>query len=128
MYLITVYNWCEVRVRMGVKNKGKPDAVPLLDEKKALELGANLLGESILFTVAAAIILFEHSRQVRDEAAKESQRQEVMEDVHNKIRHLSTKIEEKDAQLRRLMDMMAELHTSSNVIRKKDEEEKKKIG
>lgn len=103
------YNWCEVRVKMWVMNMGKPESIPRLNENMAIELGENLLGESIVFVIAAGIILMEYSRQVRKEATKEASRKEEIEDVFNKIRDLSLQVETQDAQLRRLMHLLAEL-------------------
>ena len=45
-------------------NLGKTSKVPRLNEAMAIELGANMLGETIVFSIAAGILFFEYSRQV----------------------------------------------------------------
>ena len=45
-------------------NLGKPVNIPQLNEAMAIELGANMLGETIVFSIAAGILYFEYARQV----------------------------------------------------------------
>lgn len=47
---------------MWILNLGKPVNIPVLNEAMAIELGANLLGEGIIFIIAAGIIISEYSR------------------------------------------------------------------
>nr|CAI5818092.1 unnamed protein product [Callosobruchus analis] len=56
------YNWCEVKAKMWILNLGKPVNIPVLSEAMAIELGANLLGEAIIFLIAAGILLSEYNR------------------------------------------------------------------
>lgn len=63
-FCFTVYNWCEIKTKMWVMNLGKTSKVPQLNEAMAIELGANMLGETIVFSIAAGILFFEYSRQV----------------------------------------------------------------
>lgn len=88
---------------------GKPDSIPRLNEQMAIELGANLLGETIVFVSAAGLLVLEYNRQVRKEETKEAARLEELESIHNKIRDLCFTIETQDAQIRRMMHMLAEL-------------------
>lgn len=47
---------------MWALNLGKPTTVPQLNEAMAIELGANLLGEIIIFTLGAGALVFEYVR------------------------------------------------------------------
>lgn len=47
---------------MWILNLGKPVNIPVLNEAQAIELGANLLGEAIIFVIAAAILISEYAR------------------------------------------------------------------
>lgn len=47
---------------MWALNLGKPTNVPQLNETMAIELGANLLGEVIIFTIGAGLLIFEYIR------------------------------------------------------------------
>jgi len=72
-------------------NLGSPAAVPRLSEAMAIELGANLLGESIIFVTAAAILVFEYQRSSRKETEKQQQlqvrsnRHQIQLNIHNLI-------------------------------------------
>lgn len=47
---------------MWILNLGKPVNIPVLNEAMAIELGANLLGEGIIFIIAAGVLIAEYSR------------------------------------------------------------------
>lgn len=47
---------------MWILNLGKPVNIPVLNEAMAIELGANLLGEGIIFAIAAGILISEYNR------------------------------------------------------------------
>lgn len=51
------YNYVEVKTKMLALNLGKPTAVPKLTEAMAIELGANLLGEVVIFAIGAGILM-----------------------------------------------------------------------
>lgn len=61
-YIQSVYNWMEVKTRMWVLNLGKPVSIPQLNETQAIELGANLLGETIIYSIGAGLLIFEYKR------------------------------------------------------------------
>jgi len=54
----------EVKTKMWALNMGGRVNVPPLNEAMAIELGANLLGEFIIFTIGAGLLIFEYSRLV----------------------------------------------------------------
>lgn len=58
----SVYNWVEVKTKMWALNLGRPTKIPQLNETMAIELGANLLGEFIIFTIGAGLLVFEYIR------------------------------------------------------------------
>jgi optic atrophy 3 protein len=58
-------------------NLGSPAAVPRLNEAMAIDLGANLLGETIIFITAAGILIFEYSRSSRKDHEKQQQLQVI---------------------------------------------------
>jgi hypothetical protein len=111
--LRSVYNWCEVRVKMWFLNMGKPDSIPPLNEQMAIELGANLLGETIVFVSAAGVLLLEYSRQVRKEETKENARLEEISEMQRQIQELNFRFESHDAQLRRVLHAVAELDSKT---------------
>jgi hypothetical protein len=50
---ISVYHWAEVKLKMWTMNLGKPMSIPKLNENMAIDLGAELVGEGIIFSIAA---------------------------------------------------------------------------
>lgn len=61
-YLFLVYNWCEVKAKMWILNLGKPVNIPVLSQEMAIELGANLLGETVIFVIGAGLLVIEYNR------------------------------------------------------------------
>ncbi|EEB18446.1 conserved hypothetical protein [Pediculus humanus corporis] len=103
------YNWCEVKTKMWILNLGQPVQVPPLNEAMAIELGANLLGEGILFTVAAAVLIIEYARQSAKQAAKDKEQEEEMNRLHTTIRDLNFQMESQQAQIKGLFRHVYEL-------------------
>uniref|UniRef100_A0A1B6K9T9 OPA3-like protein CG13603 n=1 Tax=Graphocephala atropunctata TaxID=36148 RepID=A0A1B6K9T9_9HEMI len=104
-----LYNWCEVRMKMWVMNLGKPVNIPKLNEAMAIELGASLLGEAIIFLIAAGLLLAEYTRQVRKETAKEAARQEEMSNIQYTIQELYFQGERQETQIRELLRSISDL-------------------
>ncbi|XP_071532928.1 optic atrophy 3 protein homolog isoform X2 [Panulirus ornatus] len=99
------YHWCEVRMKMYVMNLGRSgqgSTIPKLNEDAAIELGANLLGEGVIFAIAASILAFEVSRQKEKEKKKEEMEQEFINSLENRINELTFATEELDTKLREL--------------------------
>ncbi|XP_025419134.1 putative OPA3-like protein CG13603, partial [Sipha flava] len=108
------YNWCEVKMKMYFMNLGTAGKVKPLSETMAIELGSNLLGEGIIFFVAAVLLLFEYNRQVRKEQAKEDARLQDQEDLSNAIRNLDLMSEQHSAEIRRLTYLVDDLISKVN--------------
>ncbi|NP_001156162.1 optic atrophy 3 protein homolog [Acyrthosiphon pisum] len=108
------YNWCEVKMKMYFMNLGTAGKVKPLSETMAIELGSNLLGEGIIFVVAAALLLLEYNRQVRKEQAKEEVRLQEQEDLISTIRDLDLMTEQHTAELRRLTYLVDDLISKVN--------------
>ncbi|XP_063865327.1 putative OPA3-like protein CG13603 isoform X3 [Scylla paramamosain] len=97
------YHWCEVRLKMYVMNLGKSGqktTIPKLSEEAAIELGGNLLGEGVIFSIAVAILGFEVSRQKEKEKKKEEAEQAFIDSLENRINELTFATEELDTKLR----------------------------
>ncbi|XP_002072012.3 putative OPA3-like protein CG13603 [Drosophila willistoni] len=107
------YNWVEVKTKMWALNLGRPVNVPPLNEAMAIELGANLLGEFIIFTIGAGLLIFEYSRQ----SIKETKKNEAMElekkQLTNQLTELNFRLELHDTQMREMTRVLAELDSRS---------------
>ena len=95
-----VYHWAEVKAKMYLMNLGKPTKVAKLNEAMAIELGANLMGEIIIFTVAGGCLILEYNRQAAKEAKKEEVRQMQLQKFTDDIQALfnTTKVQEAEIQ------------------------------
>lgn len=107
--LLTVYNWVEVKTKMWALNLGRPVTVPPLNEAMAIELGANLLGEFIIFAIGAGLLIFEYSRQ----AIKENKKNEALQlekmQLTNTLTEMNFRLERQDAQIREMTRVLADL-------------------
>ncbi|KAL3287315.1 hypothetical protein HHI36_001790 [Cryptolaemus montrouzieri] len=106
-----LYNWCEEKAKMWVLNLGKPVSVPVYNENMAIELGANLLGEGIIFVIAAGILISEYARSSRKEAAKEEVKRQEMEELKLSLKELFIQTEEQAAHIRELRRKVGDLDT-----------------
>ena len=94
-------------------NLGRPVEIPKLNEQMAIELGANLLGEGVIFTIAASILTAEYVRSSRKEAGKEQARLEAMQELSDRIRDMELETARQDAQIRELSRLCVSLHGST---------------
>lgn len=71
---------------MYILNLGKPTKVAKLNETMAIDLGANLMSEVIVFGIGGSILLFEYNRQLKKEqkkkAAASEQEKQFLDDIH----------------------------------------------
>lgn len=105
----TVYHWAEVKAKMYVMNLGKPTKVAKLNENMAIELGANLLGEIIIFSIAGGCLIFEYNRQVTKEAKKEEIRQMQIQKFTDDIQALYDTVLQQESQINYLRSTVNEL-------------------
>lgn len=94
---------------MWILNLGKPVNVPSLNETMAIELGANLIGEGLIFVIAAGIVFSEYTRQVRRDRLKEESRHDEIERLNTILEDLYFHSEKQDAQIRELMRTVHDL-------------------
>lgn len=97
-----IYHWVEVNVKMRILNLGKPTDVPKLNEAMAIELGAELLGEMIIFGSAAATLIAEYMRQARNERLRENAKEEKQICLECDLKDLRLRVEQQEAQIKHL--------------------------
>ncbi|KAJ8672990.1 hypothetical protein QAD02_004251 [Eretmocerus hayati] len=103
------YHWAEVKTKMYVMNLGKPTKVAKLNEQMAIELGASLMGEVIIFSVAGGCLLFEYNRQAAKEAKKEELRQMQIQKFTDDIQALHETTNKQEIELEYLKISLEEL-------------------
>ncbi|KYN03628.1 PREDICTED: putative OPA3-like protein CG13603 [Cyphomyrmex costatus] len=103
------YHWAEVKAKMYVMNLGKPTKVAKLNEAMAIELGASLIGELIIFSVAGACVILEYNRQVTKETKKEELRQMQIQKFTDDIQALHNISLQQETQIHYLQNAIHEL-------------------
>ncbi|CAG2116392.1 unnamed protein product [Medioppia subpectinata] len=97
-----LYHWLEVNVKMKLLGLGKPSQVQKLNEQSAIELGAELLGETIIFTVAAGTLVAEYVRQSRKATAEAAVVEERWTQTERRIEELEFLNDKQAAEVREL--------------------------
>ncbi|XP_077258306.1 putative OPA3-like protein CG13603 [Temnothorax americanus] len=103
------YHWAEVKGKMYVMNLGKPTKVAKLNEAMAIDLGASLISEFIIFSVAGACVILEYNRQVVKEAKREEVRQTQLQKFTDDIQTLHNVTLQQEAQINYLLSAVNEL-------------------
>lgn len=90
-------------------NLGKPTKVAKLNETMAIELGASLLGEVIIFSIAGGCLIFEYNRQATKEIKKEEVRQMQIQKFTDDIQALYDTVLQQESQINYLQSAVNEL-------------------
>lgn len=114
------YHWAEVKGKMYLMNLGKPTKVAKLNEAMAIELGANLMGEVIIFGVAGGCLMLEYSRQATKEAKKEELRLAQMQQFTTDIESLYSTTLRQEIELQRLESLVDQLASRAKIKLPKD--------
>lgn len=87
---------------MWAMNLGKAVEIPKLNEAMAIELGATLLGEAIIFVSGAVLVTAEVVRRNKKDAALEQARREEIQGIVDRLRDMEIEASRQDAQLREI--------------------------
>lgn len=101
----TVYHWIEMRTKMRIMGFRGATIKPL-NEEAAAELGAELLGESIIFLIGGGCMVLEYSRQAANSRRKEEELNETLISLQTQLAELSLTTETLSAQLREVNRQM----------------------
>lgn len=96
---------------MWAMNLGKAVEIPQLNEAMAIELGATLVSEAVIFATGAALVIAEVVRRNKKETAQEQARLDELEAMTGRIRDLEIETMRQDAQLRELSRLCLALQT-----------------
>ncbi len=92
----------EMFVKMRLMGVVGATEVQPLKEEKAVELGAEILGEMFLYGIAAGFLVFEYYRGVRKERAQESGQDTRITELYGQVEKLSRDMEDVRTELRSL--------------------------
>jgi len=91
---------------------GKSVEVKPLDEDRAVELAAEMLGELFIFVVGACILWSEYRRQQRKDQMKEDIQNHRLLELESSIRELELSVETQSAMLREITRSLAAAHVT----------------
>ncbi|KAM4642622.1 optic atrophy 3 protein [Discoglossus pictus] len=94
-----VYHWVEMRSKMRIMGF-RGAAIKPLNEDAAAELGAELLGEAIIFLVGGGCLVAEYTRQAINSRKKEEELEARLGSLEGEIARLTLLTEELDARAR----------------------------
>jgi len=127
-----IYHHWDTNVRMVSLGLAKPTkgSVKPMDESQAVDLGAEMIGETTIFIIGAAILYLEYYRQSLKTEQKETEEDNYLKSMSDNITNLNVLIEKQDAQLREvtrhvlhLQDQFSGLRTAiknSNIGKKEE--------
>lgn len=97
-----IYHYLDVNVRMRLLGLERPANVKKLNETAAIELGAELLGETIIFFVAVLTLVGEYYRQSKNSAASAAILEERWTTIEKKVEDLEFLTEQQRTEIREL--------------------------
>ncbi|XP_061232670.1 optic atrophy 3 protein [Neopsephotus bourkii] len=87
-----LYHWVEMRAKMRLMGF-RGAAVKPLNEEAAAELGAELLGEAIVFGVGGLCLYLEYARQAGAARRREEEQAAAMRDLRDRLDRLQRQVE-----------------------------------
>ena len=99
----------EFRIRMRLMgHKGKIDVEPL-KENAAVDLGAEMLGEVVVFSIGVAVLYAEYRRQKRGESREEDKHQENFRNLQSRVEELGLCVEKQNKEIERLNEIVSNI-------------------
>ncbi|KAI4814973.1 optic atrophy 3 protein homolog [Pseudochaenichthys georgianus] len=108
-----IYHWIEMRTKMRIMGFRGATIKPL-NEELAAELGAELLGEGIIFIIGTGCMVLEYSRQAANSRHKEEEQNETIISLQTQIAELAMTTETLDARLREMNRQLVSLPLPNN--------------
>ncbi|XP_061683415.1 optic atrophy 3 protein homolog [Syngnathoides biaculeatus] len=94
-----LYHWIEMRTKMRIMGFRGASIKPL-NEDAAAELGAELLGETVIFLVGGGCMVLEYTRQAANARRKEDELNQTLISLQTQVAELTFTTETLSAQLR----------------------------
>ena len=105
-------HWMDIKVRVRMLNLGRLNLVPKIDDKKAMDLGAQLLLEIIVLIIFSLIVIYQYNESVEKEEKKETKRKNDIEELTKDINQIECAINKNKThmtELNMLLDSMRPL-------------------
>ena len=111
---LPVLHRLDMFVRLRVMGLAGPAKVRPLEEEVAMETGADLLGEIIVFGFSVTVIALEYARQQRKEARREQNQSDQIGNLLDKVEVLTKRMDNLDQQLAEVKNRTKPIETQTN--------------
>ena len=95
-------HWMDVKVRLRLLNLGGLTIMPKIDDKKAIELGSQLLLEFLVVLIFSAIVTYEYNKSLHKEEEKERKRKQDFNIIKDSIENLDMVVKKQSLQTEKL--------------------------
>ena len=114
IYIIPlVFHWLEVFVKMRWMGTTGPTHIKPLTEEKAAELGAEIIGDTFVYGVAASIVIFEYVRSKKKE-------QDAEDSQNNQIANLNDSMQRLEREMRDIKKRLGDMDSKRQNTKKED--------
>ncbi|KRY84730.1 Optic atrophy 3 -like protein [Trichinella pseudospiralis] len=95
----------EITRKMIMIGFGKPVTIPELNEEAAVELGADILGEMVVYAIAVFVVAFEYMRSNEKARIKEEELQQRLENIESSLKEFRADSQKQYAELQALQNL-----------------------
>ena len=100
-------HWADVKIRLRLLDLKGLNIVPPIEDKKAAELGSQLILEFIVILIFSAIVVFEYNRTLQKEEKKDDKRKQDFNEIRSTIEQLEKTLESQSTQLETVSKLMS---------------------
>ena len=100
-------HWADVKIRLRLLDLKGLNIVPPIEDKKAAEMGSQLILEFIVILIFSAIVVFEYNRTLQKEEKKDNKRKQDFNEIQSTIEELEKTIELQSTQLETLSKLLS---------------------
>ncbi|XP_053399330.1 optic atrophy 3 protein homolog [Mercenaria mercenaria] len=114
-----LYHSYEINIKMRILGLGKPTQKQALSPDKAVELGAEMIGEITLYTFLVGILYAEYSYSARNSEREKDEKKQYLMSLERHVTELELNSARVEAELRELQRKVGELDSKSYSLMEK---------
>ncbi|XP_052766579.1 optic atrophy 3 protein homolog [Mya arenaria] len=117
-----VYHRWDIQMRtklLGFKSGPLKKDIQPMNSERAVELGAELIGEFTVYSVAVLLLYAEYYYSSKSNERKESDKKLEFENISNEVLHLSLNVATLEAELREAQRTLGELSSQNHALMEK---------
>ena len=92
-------HWADVKIRLRLLDLRGLNIIPPIEDKKAAEMGSQIILEFIVILIFSAIVVFEYNRTLQKEEKKDEKRKQDFDEIQSTIETLEKIVELQSTQL-----------------------------